>query len=40
VTNHVLGGTRLPAMGEDFGAAVRLIGHIWEPNVRRAPAEK
>jgi hypothetical protein len=40
VTNHVLRGARLPAVGEDFGAAVRLVGHIWYPTVRRAPAEK
>ena len=40
VTDHVLQGGRLPTVGEDFGAAVRLVGHIWIPNVQRASAKR
>ena len=36
VTEHVLAGRPLPGVGDDFGALVRLVGRIWQPNVREA----
>ncbi len=35
VTDHVLGAAALPKVGDDFAALVRLVGRIWQPNVRQ-----
>jgi hypothetical protein len=40
VTDAVLDGRPLPEAGDDFSAAVRLVGRIWSPNVHKAAAER
>jgi|GEM_PF-2717559 len=35
VTDHVRGEASLPGIGDDFAALVRLVGRLWQPNVRR-----
>jgi hypothetical protein len=40
LTDAVLDGRPLPTVGDDFGAAARLVGRIWQPNLQRTGQER